>query len=103
MVGWPSEVKTARSVIPCTVARTDLILLAVVVSACKSLPYNLIEFSPLTPETASETLSCKYCEKLNSTPGNFACSWAKAAPSARPCPLHPAIAWQASVAQRTLH
>src|SRR5229473_3230811 len=74
MVGWPSEVNTARSVIPCTVDSTDLILLAVSLSACRSLPYNLIEFSPFTPETASETLSCKYCEKLNSTPGNLSCS-----------------------------
>src|ERR1700709_1947426 len=60
MVGWPSEVNPARSVIPCTVESTDLILLAVSVSACRSLPYSLIEFSPLTPETASETLSCRY-------------------------------------------
>src|SRR4030088_3849150 len=74
MVGWPSEVNTARSVTPCTVERTDLILLAVSVTACKSLPYSLIEFSPLTPDTASATLSCKYCEKLNSTPGNLSCN-----------------------------
>src|SRR5205085_1516614 len=59
---------------PCTVDSTDLILLAVSVSACKSLPYSLIEFSPLTPDTASETLSCRYCEKLNSTPGNLSCN-----------------------------
>src|SRR5258707_12106332 len=76
MVGWPSEVNTARSVTPCTVASPDLILLAVSVSACRSLPYSLIEFSPFTPETASETLSCRYCEKLNSTPGNLSCSCA---------------------------
>ena len=42
---------------PCTVASTDLILLAVSVSAWRSLPYSLIEFSPFTPDTASETLS----------------------------------------------
>ena len=76
MVGWPSEVNTARSVTPCTVASTDLILLAVSVSACRSLPYSLIEFSPFTPDTASATLSCRYCEKLNSTPGNLSCSCA---------------------------
>src|SRR5438034_8663562 len=76
MVGWPSEVNTARSVTPCTVDKTCLILLAVSVSACRSLPYSLIEFSPFTPETASETLSCRYCEKLNSTPGNLSCNCA---------------------------
>src|SRR3954462_6520440 len=76
MVGCPSEVNTARSVTPCTVDSTDLILLAVSVSACRSLPYSLIEFSPFTPETASETLSWRYCEKLNSTPGNFSCNCA---------------------------
>src|ERR1700742_2288780 len=59
---------------PCTVASTALILLAVSVSASRSLPYSLIEFSPFTPETASDTLSCRYCEKLNSTPGNLSCS-----------------------------
>src|SRR5262249_5857699 len=68
-VGWPSEVKTARSVMPGTVASTALILLAVSDSACRSLPNNLMEFSPLTPDTASATLSWRYCEKLNSTPG----------------------------------
>ena len=76
IVGWPSEVNTARSVMPCTVESTDFILLAVSVSAFRSLPKSLIEFSPLTPETASETLSCKYCEKLNSTPGNLSCNCA---------------------------
>src|SRR6187397_2166333 len=76
MVGWPREVNTARSVMPWTVDRTDLILLAVSLTACRSLPYSLIEFSPLTPDTASETLSCRYCEKLNSTPGNFSCNCA---------------------------
>ena len=76
-VGWPSEVKTARSVMPRTVASTALILLAVSVSVCRSLPNSLIEFSPLTPDTASATLSCRYCEKLNSTPGNSACSLAR--------------------------
>src|ERR1700709_640702 len=74
MVGWPSEVNTERSATPCTVDRTDLILLAVSLSACRSLPYSLIEFSPFTPETASDTLSCRYCEKLNSTPGNLSCN-----------------------------
>ena len=73
-VGCPSEVNTARSVMPCTVASTALILLAVSDSACRSLPKSLIEFSPLTPDTASDTLSCRYCEKLNSTPGNSASS-----------------------------
>src|SRR6266702_1924151 len=87
MVGWPSEVNTARSVTPCTVESTDLILLAVSVSARKSLPYSLIEFSPLTPETASETLSCRYCEKLNSTPGNLSCN------SASNWPVSSSLSW----------
>ena len=59
---------------PGTVASTALILLAVSVSACRLLPNSLIEFSPLTPDTASATLSCRYCEKLNSTPGKSASS-----------------------------
>ena len=62
---------------PGTVANTALILLAVSESACRSLPNSLMEFSPLTPDTASATLSCRYCEKLNSTPGNSVCSFAQ--------------------------
>src|SRR5262249_10058086 len=63
-VGWPSEVNTARSVIPRTPASTFLIWFAVFVRASRSSPNSLIEFSPFTPDTASETLSCRYCEEF---------------------------------------
>src|SRR6516225_6795931 len=71
-VGWPSEVKTARSATPRTLLIAALILSAVSVSTTMSLPISLTEFSPLTPDTASSTLSWMYCEKLKLTPGNFA-------------------------------
>ena len=50
---------------------TALILSAVFSSTSRSLPNSLTEFSPLTPEAASSTLSSMYCEKLKSTPGNW--------------------------------
>ncbi len=68
-VGCPSELNTARSTTPGTVAITALIFSAVFSSTARSLPYSLTEFSPLTPEAASSTLSSMFCEKLNSTPG----------------------------------
>jgi len=71
MVGWPSELSTARSAMPGTLAITALILAAVSSSVCRSLPNSLTEFSPLTPEAASSTLSSMFWEKLNSTPGNL--------------------------------
>src|SRR5262245_35251781 len=71
-VGWPKEVKTARSATPRTLLIAALILSAVSVSTTMSLPISLTEFSPLTPDTASSTLSWMYCEKLKLTPGNFA-------------------------------
>src|SRR5208283_1308927 len=43
---------------------------AVFSKVSRSLPNTLTEFSPLTPDAASSTLSWMYCEKLNSTPGN---------------------------------
>ena len=46
-------------------------LLAVFSSVSKSLPNTLTEFSPLTPDAASSTLSWMYWEKLKSTPGKF--------------------------------
>ena len=73
-VGWPSEFNTARSAIPGTVLMTSLILAAVCSSVARSLPNSLTEFSPFTPDAASSTLSSMYCEKLNSTPGNWALS-----------------------------
>ena len=51
---------------------TRLDLVAVRSSVSRSLPNSLTEFSPLTPEAASSTLSSMYWEKLNSTPGNCA-------------------------------
>ena len=38
----------------------------------RSLPWILIELAPLTPESASSTLSRMYCEKLKLIDGN---SW----------------------------
>src|SRR5204862_4231603 len=66
---------------------TCLILLAFSVSERRSLPYSLVEFSPFTPDTASDTLSCRYCEKLNSTPGNFSCS------CVRSCAVSSSFSW----------
>src|SRR6516165_10515049 len=71
-VGWPRDVKTARSATPRTLLIAALILSAVSVSTTTSLPISFTEFSPLTPDTASSTLSWMYCEKLKLTPGNFA-------------------------------
>src|SRR6266699_1446842 len=71
-VGWPREVNTARSATPRTLLIAALILSAVSVSTTMSLPISLTEFSPLTPDTASSTLSWMYCVKLKLTPGNFA-------------------------------
>lgn len=57
MVGWPSDLNTARSSTPWIVASTFSICLAVSVSFFRSVPNTLNEFSPLIPETASATLS----------------------------------------------
>ena len=56
---------------PGTLCITSRIFPAVVASTFRSLPNSLTEFSPLTPEAASSTLSSMYCEKLKSTPGNL--------------------------------
>ena len=74
MVGWPSDWNTARSSTPWIVESTFITLFALSVSFCKSLPKILNEFSPLMPETASATLSCRYCDRLKSTPGKDAWS-----------------------------
>src|SRR6516162_1504688 len=61
-VGWPSEVKTARSATPRTLLIAALILSAVSVSTTMSLLTSLTEFSPLTPDTASSTLLLREVE-----------------------------------------
>src|ERR1700689_170491 len=73
-VPCPSESNIARSTIPFTSHIAALIFVASCSSVPRSGPNSLTEFSPLTPEAASSTLSSIYCEKLNSTPGNCCCS-----------------------------
>src|SRR5215510_7812172 len=67
-VGCPRDVNTARSATPRTLPIASLIFSAVSVNTTTSLPISFTEFSPLTPDTASSTLSWMYCEKLKLTP-----------------------------------
>ena len=56
--------------IPRTVLRTLTTRWPVSSRVWRSLPKSLTEFAPLTPESASSTLSRMSCEKLKVTPGN---------------------------------
>ena len=61
-----------RSLTPRTPFMTFSISIAFASMTFRSVPNSLMEFSPLTPDMASCTLSWITCEKLKVTPGIFA-------------------------------
>ena len=69
-LGWPRRLKAAGLTTPGTLASSALSCLDSRSSSARSGPNSLIEFSPLTPDTASSMLSWIYCEKLKSMPMN---------------------------------
>ena len=60
-----------RSTIPLTSHIAALIFVASSLERPKIRAKRLTEFSPLTPEAASSTLSSIYCEKLKETPARY--------------------------------
>ena len=68
---WPLMWKMPTFSMPWTVCRLFLHLLGQLSSSSRSGPKILTELSPLTPDSASMTLSRMFCEKFQSTPGSL--------------------------------
>ena len=66
---WPLMRKTPTFSTPWTVCSLSFTLSARRSSSSRSGPKILTELSPLTPDSASMTLSRMFCEKFQSTPG----------------------------------